>query len=120
MIEQQGWSILLFAAENDRGTATKGSFESEHASACGPRFVPNLSVLCPRCIKLCGSNRPVAAASREVTCKHPVARDEIAYVGKSGTGPLNADNDPSSASIGIYKYDETNNPVFQRAVEGAI
>ncbi|MGK0742331.1 ABC transporter substrate-binding protein [Leucobacter sp. Z1108] len=46
--------------------------------------------------------------------------EEIAYVGKSGTGPLNADNDPSSASIGIYKYDESNNPVFQRAVEGAI
>ena len=48
------------------------------------------------------------------------AGDEIAYVGKSGTGPLNDDNDPSSASIGIYKYDESNNPVFQRAVEGEI
>lgn len=45
---------------------------------------------------------------------------EIAYVGKSGTGPLNDANDPSSAWIGIYKYDESNNPVFQRAVEGDI
>ena len=45
---------------------------------------------------------------------------EIAYVGKAGTGPLNADNDPSSASIGIYKYDESNNPIFQRAVAGKI
>lgn len=44
---------------------------------------------------------------------------DIHYVGKSGTGPLNDNNDPSSAFIGIYKYDASNNPVFQKAVEGA-
>lgn len=43
---------------------------------------------------------------------------EIQYVGKAGTGPLNENNDPSSAFIGIYKYDGSNNPVFQKAVEG--
>ncbi len=43
---------------------------------------------------------------------------DIHYVGKSGTGPLNDNNDPSSAFIGIYKYDATNNPVFQKAVKG--
>ncbi|GAA2187569.1 ABC transporter substrate-binding protein [Leucobacter alluvii] len=43
---------------------------------------------------------------------------DIQYVGKAGTGPLNDNNDPSSAFIGIYKYDGTNNPVFQKAVEG--
>lgn len=43
---------------------------------------------------------------------------DIHYEGKSGTGPLNDNNDPSSAFIGIYKYDATNNPVFQKAVEG--
>ena len=43
---------------------------------------------------------------------------DIHYVGKSGTGPLNDNNDPSSAFIGIYKYDASNNPVFQKAVEG--
>lgn len=45
---------------------------------------------------------------------------DISYRGKSGTGPLNANNDPSSAFIGIYKYDESNSPVFQRAVEGSV
>lgn len=45
---------------------------------------------------------------------------EIHYVGVSGTGPLNENNDPSSAFIGIYKYDEKNNPIFQKSVEGAI
>lgn len=43
---------------------------------------------------------------------------DIRYNGKSGTGPLNKNNDPSSAFIGIYKYDGTNTPVFQKAVEG--
>lgn len=43
---------------------------------------------------------------------------DIQYDGKAGTGPLNDNNDPSSAFIGIYKYDATNNPVFQKAVEG--
>lgn len=45
-------------------------------------------------------------------------KKDIHYVGKAGTGPLNDNNDPSSAFIGIYKYDATNNPVFQKAVEG--
>lgn len=45
-------------------------------------------------------------------------KKDIQYVGKAGTGPLNDNNDPSSAFIGIYKYDATNNPVFQKAVEG--
>lgn len=45
---------------------------------------------------------------------------DIRYVGKSGTGPLNEKNDPSSAWIGIYKYDESNTPQFQTAVEGEV
>lgn len=43
---------------------------------------------------------------------------DIQYVGKAGTGPLNENNDPGSAAIGIYKYDDTNTPIFQKAVEG--
>lgn len=45
---------------------------------------------------------------------------DIRYMGKSGTGPLNANNDPSSAWIGIYKYDDSNTPQFQTAVEGEV
>lgn len=43
---------------------------------------------------------------------------DIQYVGMAGTGPLNENNDPGSAAIGIYKYDDTNTPIFQKAVEG--
>jgi neutral amino acid transport system substrate-binding protein len=45
------------------------------------------------------------------------AGTEIRYVGQAGTGPFNASNDPSSAFIGIYRYDGENRPVFQSAVE---
>lgn len=54
-------------------------------------------------------------------CKALLAdKKEIRYVGKSGTGPLNKNNDPSSAWIGIYKYDESNTPQFVSAVEGEV
>lgn len=43
---------------------------------------------------------------------------DIQYVGKAGTGPLNDKNDPSSAAIGIYSYNEKNQPEFVESVEG--
>jgi branched-chain amino acid transport system substrate-binding protein len=53
-------------------------------------------------------------------CKKLVdAGTKIEYTGKSGIGPFNSDNDPSSAYIGIYKYDENNKPVYQSAIQGS-
>jgi len=46
------------------------------------------------------------------------AGDEIQYQGPSAVGPFNAKNDPSSAFIGIYKYNDVNVPVWASAVEG--
>lgn len=43
---------------------------------------------------------------------------EIHYQGQAGGGPLNEDNEPSSALIGIYKYDETNTPNAVGEIEG--
>jgi len=43
---------------------------------------------------------------------------EIRYQGPSGAGPFNENNDPSSAFIGIFKYDESNSAVWVSAVEG--
>ncbi|SKC81510.1 branched-chain amino acid transport system substrate-binding protein [Krasilnikoviella flava] len=48
------------------------------------------------------------------------AGDEIHYVGKSGIGPLNESNDPTSAFIGIYKYGADNTYTFERQIEGKI
>lgn len=44
--------------------------------------------------------------------------EEIHYRGASGAGPFNSANDPSSAFIGIYQYDENNKPIWVQAVEG--
>ncbi|NIJ05231.1 ABC transporter substrate-binding protein [Frigoribacterium faeni] len=48
------------------------------------------------------------------------AGDDINYKGPSGIGPFDDQNDPSSAFIGIYKFDENNVPVYQSAVEGQV
>jgi branched-chain amino acid transport system substrate-binding protein len=46
------------------------------------------------------------------------AGDEIDYVAASGAGPFNDANDPSSAFIGIYKYNDDNTYTWVKAVEG--
>jgi len=45
---------------------------------------------------------------------------EIAYKTVAGSGSFNADNDPSSAFIGIYVFDANNVPQWTDAVEGAV
>jgi branched-chain amino acid transport system substrate-binding protein len=44
---------------------------------------------------------------------------EIRYAGPSGIGPIDDENDPSSAFIGIFQYDGTNKNVLSGTVEGA-
>lgn len=47
--------------------------------------------------------------------------EEIQYVTRAGVGPLNADNDPSTAWIGIYEYTaENNEPQFVRSEQGSL
>lgn len=48
------------------------------------------------------------------------AGEEIHYKGVSGIGPINEDNDPSSAFVGVYGYDKDNKLVFERAIEGSV
>jgi branched-chain amino acid transport system substrate-binding protein len=48
------------------------------------------------------------------------AGDDIHYTGPSGIGPFNDDNDPSSASIGVYQFDADNKPVYQTGIEGSV
>ena len=43
---------------------------------------------------------------------------EIRYAGPSGIGPIDDENDPSSAFVGIYKYDAKNKNVLTTTVEG--
>ena len=44
---------------------------------------------------------------------------EIRYAGPSGIRPIDDENDPSSAFIGIYQYDANNKNVLSGTVEGS-
>ncbi len=44
---------------------------------------------------------------------------EIRYTGPSGIGPIDDENDPSSAFVGIYTFDGDNKPVLTSTVEGS-
>ncbi|ANH40077.1 Leucine-, isoleucine-, valine-, threonine-, and alanine-binding protein precursor [Nocardioides dokdonensis FR1436] len=44
--------------------------------------------------------------------------NEIRYVGPSGIGPIDEENDPSSAFVGIYTYNENNKNELTTTVEG--
>ncbi len=56
-----------------------------------------------------------------VACSELIeAGEEIIYVSIAGSGAFNADNDPSSAYIGVFVYDENNVPVWTEAVFGEV
>ncbi|WP_449277507.1 ABC transporter substrate-binding protein [Leucobacter sp. GX24907] len=44
--------------------------------------------------------------------------EEIHYEGRAGGGPLNDDNEPSTALIGLYKFDGENTPEAVGEIEG--
>ncbi len=44
---------------------------------------------------------------------------EIRYTGPSGIGPIDDENDPSSAFVGIYQFDAKNKNVLSGTVEGS-
>ncbi|MEN8675626.1 ABC transporter substrate-binding protein [Nocardioides sp.] len=44
---------------------------------------------------------------------------EITYTGPSGIGPIDDENDPSSAFVGIYTFDATNKNALSATVEGS-
>ncbi|WIE75418.1 ABC transporter substrate-binding protein [Curtobacterium sp. MCSS17_007] len=46
--------------------------------------------------------------------------EDIQYTGPSGIGPFDSKNDPSSAYIGIYKFDGDNKPAYQSAIQGSV
>lgn len=48
------------------------------------------------------------------------AGEEIDYEAVSGAGPFNADNDPSSAFIGIYQYGPENTYTWIKAEQGSL
>jgi len=48
------------------------------------------------------------------------AGEDIMYMAVSGVGPFNSDNDPSSAYVGVYVFDDANVPQWTEAVFGEV
>ena len=48
------------------------------------------------------------------------AGEDIDYEAVSGVGPFNADNDPSSAFIGVYTFNEDNTYTFSKSEFGEV
>ncbi|WP_062134117.1 ABC transporter substrate-binding protein [Demequina aestuarii] len=48
------------------------------------------------------------------------AGEDIIYQAVSGVGPFNDENDPSSAYVGVYEYDESNVQTWVEAVFGEV
>lgn len=48
------------------------------------------------------------------------AGEDVDYEAQSGVGPFNADNDPSSAYIGVYQFGEDNTYTFSKSEFGEV
>ena len=53
-------------------------------------------------------------------CVDALKDGDIHYQPASGIGPFNKNNDPSTANIGVYKFDAKNAPQFVKAQEGQV
>ncbi|PUB28712.1 amino acid/amide ABC transporter substrate-binding protein (HAAT family) [Promicromonospora sp. AC04] len=67
-----------------------------------------------------GSNGGTEVSSFEEGVAALEAGEEIHYTGVSGIGPINEDNDPSSAFVGVYEYDGDNKNIWTRVIEGSV
>ncbi len=67
-----------------------------------------------------GSNGGTEVSSFEEGVTALEAGEEIHYTGVSGIGPINEDNDPSSAFVGVYEYDGDNKNIWTRVIEGSV
>ena len=71
---------------------------------------------------LLGLRRRRRREVRELEACKALIKDKkkIQYFGKTGIGPFNKNNDPSSANIGIFEYDGNNVNVFQDMQSGDV
>jgi len=95
-------AVILAALAAVRGEGTDGATISENIRAVS------------------GAEGGTEVTSFEEGVEALEAGDEIHYKGQSGVGPLNEQNDPTSALIGVYEYDGNNVNVFSRAIEGEV
>ena len=95
-------AVILAALAAVRGEGTDGATISENIKAVS------------------GAEGGTEVTSFEEGVAALEAGEEIHYKGQSGVGPLNEQNDPTSALIGVYEYNKDNVNVFARSIEGKV
>jgi len=65
-----------------------------------------------------GANKGTECTSFKDCAKLLADGKDIAYKGQAGAGSFNAKNDPSSAYIGVYQYQDDNSYKFMKSVFG--
>ncbi|MFD2027439.1 ABC transporter substrate-binding protein [Promicromonospora aerolata] len=95
-------AVMLAALAAVRGEGTDGATISENIKAVS------------------GAEGGTEVTSFEEGVAALEAGEEIHYKGQSGVGPLNEQNDPTSALIGVYEYNKDNVNVFARSIEGKV
>ena len=88
-------------AAGTAGAAGAGGTSAAPAAATYNIPVSNTPVTYEDCVKLLDEGK------------------EIRYKGPSGIGPINDKNDPSSAFVGIFKYNAQNKNELASTVEGS-
>ncbi len=106
-------SDTTYAAETYDAVILAALAAEQGGSASGETVAKNLS-------SVSGADGGEKCESFEA-CKALIKdKKKIQYFGKTGIGPFNKNNDPSSANIGIFEYDGNNVNVFQDMQSGDV
>jgi ABC-type branched-subunit amino acid transport system substrate-binding protein len=95
-------AVMLAALAAVRGGATDGATIQEHMAAVSGADGGTKCTGFAECLELLE------------------AGDDIDYESVSGVGPFNEDNDPSSAFVGVYQFNEDNTYTFKKSEFGEV
>ena len=109
--EGQGLSDYAYAAESYDATILAALAAIKGGSTESATIQQNLAAVS-------GSTGGQACGDFEECAGLLADGEEIQYQGPSGIGPINDQNDPSSAFVGIYQFNEENAPELVTTVEG--
>ena len=127
--DQEIDDVVVVGYKVQKKVTLTGSVSAISGKDIVKRDAPNLSSalqgLMPGVSVVQASGRPGADGGEKCesfeACKALIKdKKKIQYFGKTGIGPFNKNNDPSSANIGIFEYDGNNVNVFQDMQSGDV
>ena len=106
-------STFTYGAETYDGIILAALAAQKGGSADGETIQKNMAAVS-------GTNGGTECTSYKECLAALKSGKDIHYKGVTGIGSFNSSNDPSSANIGVYKFDAKNVPNFDHAQEGQV